>query len=237
MLREYGISFRYIFLFLRLFDETSVYPMKHHKSFFSEVFTNFQSIGAIAPSSESLAESITHPLDQTQHLTDRKLLEVGAGSGAITNKIIEKIQPGDHLTIVELNDKFYRQLKARLAGDESWKMKASQISLVNGDVLAINSQEPFDIITCSLPFYNFEPELVDKIFNHLFNSLSTNGHFSCFLYAWITYIKLSVSSRESRERLTEIRSIFQSYGHLLEGTDHVFTNFPPAKVYHYVKRV
>lgn len=67
--------------------------------FFRKFINNSRSLGSIAPSSKFLVKEICLLIDE---LPLAKIVELGAGNGAITSKLINK----DNLTIVELDRHF-----------------------------------------------------------------------------------------------------------------------------------
>ena len=50
-----------------------------------------------------------------------EILEVGPGTGAVTARLVQLLRPGDHLTLVELNDDFVQHLNERFASEPDFQ--------------------------------------------------------------------------------------------------------------------
>src|SRR3978361_1019289 len=77
--------------------------------FATEVCDNFGEIGAIAPSSPSLARAMTFALDRRR--SPRTVLEVGAGTGAVTAALMDRLGPDDRLDRGKSNSAFADALR------------------------------------------------------------------------------------------------------------------------------
>src|SRR5690625_1736970 len=88
--------------------------MKDYFLFVKRFFSCPSIIGAIFPSSKKLAEYMTKQAVNKKNGPIR-YLEVGAGSGALTQLLIPQLQEGDTLDIVELDTHFCKQLKRKYA--------------------------------------------------------------------------------------------------------------------------
>src|SRR5512139_3062682 len=88
--------------------------LKDFRLFYSEFRRNFITTGAIAPSSPLPAKAMIYPLKQRVNNPIR-VLEVGAGTGAFTHRILRELRSGDSLDIYELNPRFFRALNENLS--------------------------------------------------------------------------------------------------------------------------
>ena len=88
-------------------------------TFFREFRRNFHTTGSILPSSGYLATALAKPVKNRAEgdKGPRKILEVGPGSGAVTEKILAALGPEDHLDLVEINEAFVTLLRRRLAAE------------------------------------------------------------------------------------------------------------------------
>ncbi len=208
--------------------------IRSHSYFLTEAITQFRIVGAVTRSSSVLANAICLPVSP-ENTSARRILEVGGGNGAITEVIVEKLQSGDKLVVVEINDSFYSSLKKKLQFDNKWRKKTSQIKLQHGDVLDQTFDAPFDTIICSLPFYNFRPDQAKRIIDFLFDQLSLNGTFSCYHYFMLPELAQILSSGLKRKRSSAIKKVFNSYQGQLIKSELVAINLPPATISHYRK--
>src|SRR4051812_44116831 len=100
----------------------------HGLKFLTQSFRNGATVGAIWPSSRGLCQAMVGPVFERAHGTLR-VLEVGAGVGPVTAELAERLLPGDHLDVVELNPAFYDTLQQRFGA-------VPGIHIHNADVLA-----------------------------------------------------------------------------------------------------
>ena len=68
--------------------------------FFSLYSKKPEVIGAVAPSSHELAGSMLKHIDCNK--TPKKILEVGAGTGVVTKRILKCLKPKDELLVYEI---------------------------------------------------------------------------------------------------------------------------------------
>jgi phospholipid N-methyltransferase len=145
--------------------------------FLKEYIKNFTSIGAIAPSSRFLSDKMTKLISNEEPLN---ILEVGAGTGAFTNYILERSHSESEIFVSELNDFFCSVLDSKF-GD--------RINLISGDILHFNPSIKFDFIICSIPFNSIPIEITKIIFEHLNTLISDKGVFVFFEYAGLPYLR------------------------------------------------
>ncbi|MBN2580698.1 MAG: methyltransferase domain-containing protein [Pirellulales bacterium] len=200
--------------------------------FFRECLRNFHTTGAVLPSGEFLGKAlvryVAEPADQP-----RRILEVGPGTGAVTRRILEAMQPQDTLDLVELNATFVRQLERRMQTDPRFLALGPRLRLHHAAVEELPPEEPFDIIISGLPLNNFSLKLVRQILEKLFTLLRPGGSLSFFEYIAVRRVKSLVSNRIARQRLRGIdrtvQRIRRAHGIARQA---VWLNVPPAWVHH-----
>ena len=205
--------------------------LKHYVSFFREFRRTFHTTGAILPSGQQLSKATLKPF------IDRKkpsrVLEVGPGSGAVTQQIVQHLRKGDVFDIVELNDTFVDILRNRFATEPSFKQFASQSTVHHLPIQEFVAAEPYDFIMCGLPFNNLPPRIVKDIFIHFTQLLAPGGVLSFCEYLWIRRMSSLLSSRPERLRLARVGCILSWYlDRYAFHHDTAFVNFPPAVVHH-----
>jgi len=202
-----------------------------HLHFLRETVGRFETTGAIAPSSRFTADALTRPLRER---TDPvRVLEVGPGTGAVTDSIVPHIKPTDRLDLVEINERFADLLRKRFETVDIYQRIAERAEIHNCPLQEFNPGEPYDVIISGLPFNNFQPELVAELVDHSLSLLAPDGTFSFFEYMYVRPLRRMASRREERTRLSEIERVLQERfaGHRFR-TDWVFVNLPPAWVQH-----
>ena len=142
--------------------------------FFSQVLSNFGTVGAIAPSSPLLAKAIVHPLEDRPE-RPISVLEAGAGTGVFTSQILKRLRRGDRLDVYELNPRYFGYLSRFLQGQEL-QSRGIRCNLHNADVRLLSQARPYDFIVCGLPFNSFDVQTVDEILEIL---MRPPGRYGC----------------------------------------------------------
>ena len=180
--------------------------------FLQEWFANPQRTGAVAPSSPKLAAAMARwlPADPEKYV-----LELGPGTGAVTEALLERGLREDRLVAIERNPKLARLLRQRFR----------QAQIINGDAwrldeLLLNRREPIEsvgAVISSLPLVNFPPVEAEALAGKIRSILEQDGK-------WVQY------SYHIHKRRTRGTSRF----HLLSSRI-VWFNLPPARVNVYRK--
>jgi phospholipid N-methyltransferase len=209
--------------------------LKDFRVFYSEFLQNFSSIGAIAPSSRLLGKAMTRPLRQRPAGSIR-VLEVGAGTGTFTRRILRHLGSGDQLDIYELNPRFYLFLRKHLPLAEC-VARGIECRLINRDVRTLTGEAPYDYIICGLPFNNFQPEVVSEILTGLIHRLSPEGVLSYFEYIFSHEFKARFLKPSERNRMIQVGVTVRGFVQKHQFAHHqVWLNLPPARA-RYCRRV
>jgi len=205
-----------------------------YRLFAHEFLRTFHTTGAILPSSPGLAKALTqhvaeHPADGRR----RRILEVGPGTGAVTRYVVQRLGPNDHLTLVELNERFVQRLQKRFASDPRFQSAADRVTIVHDRLEALSPEKPFDLIISGLPLNNFAAADVKAILDIYRQLLAPGGTLSFFEYMAVRPVRSRISRQEERIRIREIDRLIS--GLLREhgvGRDGVWLNVPPAWAQH-----
>lgn len=107
-----------------------------------------KNIGAVAPSSRALGRAIARQIDPAR---PGPVLELGPGTGVLTQAILERGIAPARLTLVEFDPNMARFLTGHFAG----------VDVIEGDAfdlvrtLGAKSRQPFSAIVSGLPLLNF----------------------------------------------------------------------------------
>ena len=166
--------------------------------------------GAVAPSGRALARAMATATGSPSH---GLIVEVGPGTGPVTQSLIETGIPPERLVLVEYDAGFCRLLEQRFA----------LASVVQGDAydlprtLAPFAGQPIAAIVSSLPLLNQPPPRRAKLIHDAFALMEPSGVFVQF-----TYGLLSPIPREAcAGRFSAVRS------------RPILLNLPPAFVWTY----
>jgi phosphatidylethanolamine/phosphatidyl-N-methylethanolamine N-methyltransferase len=172
-------------------------------TFVREFMENPRTVGAVCSSSRRLGECISRYLDLT---SNGFILELGGGTGAITDVLLRRVVPPDRLVVLEQSERFVRHLRNRFPG----------VHVVGGDAgraeELLHRLAPFDAIVSGLPLHSLCPKAVSHITHACAGLLSPNGKLLQFTYA------LTATSPWLGANLRKVAS------------QTVFLNVPPARV-------
>src|SRR5437773_2246711 len=94
------------------------------QQFYRQFRAQYHTTGSILPSSRALARALTRPMRQMR--TPRRILEVGAGTGAVTAEIVRQMRPDDQFDIVEINGDFVAFLERRFREEPDFRRRHRQ---------------------------------------------------------------------------------------------------------------
>lgn len=170
--------------------------------------------GAVAPASTELADAMVQAAD----LSTRKLVvELGPGTGAVTEAITRMLSPGTEFFALELNSRFARETRRRCPGvtvhvDDALNLPGH---------LRASGTTHCDAILSSLPWTLFSRELQQDLVNAIADSLVPGGRFVTYAYIGAG---LNPAGRRFK-KLMEDTFTTTSRSYL------VWNNLPPAHVY------
>lgn len=202
-----------------------------HRVFLNEFRENFHATGSIVPSSHRLAWELTRQV-QGEH-PPRRILEVGAGTGAVTRALVQALGNDDRLDIVEINTKFVAALEHRFEHDVGFRFARSRTTIHHQPIQEFAGDAVYDAIISGLPFANFEASLVREILQAFGRLAKPGGTCSFFEYAFLRRARRWVVGAQERQRLAGVGSaldeVFSAYRFDCE---LVWLNIPPAWVHH-----
>jgi phosphatidylethanolamine/phosphatidyl-N-methylethanolamine N-methyltransferase len=175
--------------------------------FLQEWLANPQRTGSLAPSSPQLAAAMAHwlPTDPESFV-----LELGPGTGAVTDALMKRGLREDRLVAIERNPKMARLLRdkfprAQIIIGDAWHL----------DHLLRSRREPIEsvgAVISSLPLLNFPHEEAESLTQKIRAVLEPHGN-------WVQY------SYHLGKKQVRGASSFQ-----LRASKIVWLNFPPARV-------
>lgn len=206
--------------------------LRNNFAFFRQFRKRFETTGAIAPSSRFLARSMTRFLAQRGEENVR-VLEIGPGTGPVTEKIVPHLRTGDRFDLVELNESFVEILNGRFQSESHWKGVAPFSEIHQLPVQEFNPGEKYDFVISGLPLNNFPADLVESIAASYFELLKPNGVLSYFEYMYVRPIRKRITRGPEKERISRIDDIMQGHcdRHRIQ-RDNIWINVPPAWVQH-----
>jgi len=199
--------------------------------FLRQLQTSFTSIGAVIPTSRYAARMMA--AEYARRSGPRQVLEVGPGTGSISAEIVRWLRPGDHLTLVELNDDFVAYLRERLEREPAFRRVRDQVTLLHMDVTQLDRALRFDYIVSAVPFNNLPPELVEVILECYREILKPDGVLTYIEYAYLRAAKQRLLSGAAQAQFDAVNQILDGYIERYQfRRDFDLRNVPPAWARH-----
>lgn len=163
-------------------------------------------ISAAVPSSRALVKGVLKPIDFSKPST---IIELGAGTGAVTEEILERLRPHHRFAAVENDHDFCEVLRRRFPEVNILETDATRIR----EPLAHIGLHKVDYVVSGLPTPNLPRKAAARMWQWLRQSLAPDGLFLQITVAPLIY-------RGFYERL------FESVEYRM-----VWWNIPPGGVY------
>ena len=180
--------------------------------FFKQALKEFRSHGAILPSSRFLSARVA---SLVRPKVGDVIVELGAGTGAVSRELIKRLPAEGTLVLLELNPILVDYLHRTI--------EDSRVLVVEGDaadlprILKELSLDKADRIVSGLPLGDFNKELREKILTAISESLNNDGRYIQFQYFLTS--------------LAHIRKMFH-----VRIAGYEIRNVPPAFVYECKKK-
>jgi len=188
--------------------------IKHTCRFVAQFLSRPAMTGAVMPSSTALARTIVEGLELERA---RAVLEYGPGTGAFTERILEKLPRESKFLAIEANP--------RLAA--IFKSRQPQVPLVQDSVANVRTIcdyagiDRVDCIVSGLPWAAFPAAMQVKFLDEMMRVLARNGRFATFAY--LHGLLLPPGKRFAR--------LLPKYFGSVSKSRVVWRNLPPALVY------
>jgi len=202
-----------------------------YRLFWQEFRRTFHSTGAVLPSGRSLCRALASQVVPCGR--PRRILEVGPGTGVVTDAVVARMGPQDTLDLVELNDRFAEALRVRQQREAAWQDLGARLRIHHQAVEDHVAAEPYETLVSGLPLNNFAAEAVESIFGKLRELADEGATLSFFEYVGIRRIKSLAVSRRERQRLAGVQQAMERACAAWEfKRQMIAANVPPAWVHH-----
>jgi len=172
------------------------------------------SIGAIAPSSRFVANSV---ISLANIEAAKTVVELGPGNGVFTEQIIKKLGSNTTFFALELNQVFVQATKDRCPQAQVYHDTAQSIIRY----LHKHDVDQCDRIVSSLPWTIFEPADQDMLLDTLSSVLAPGGYFVSIVYLG------AKARRRGRYFIDRLPAHFKT----VYKTKTVWQNLPPTQIY------
>jgi len=185
-------------------------PKQHLGNFLRSMLRQPFQVGALSPSSRHLANTLVRGMEPGS-----RVIELGAGTGAVTRAILDAGVHARDLTLVEMDEEFATLLEEQFP--DTNVVRANAVSLRR--YLCPNA-EPADFVVSGLPLLLFPERAKLRILSQVFKSLREDGCLYQFTYGFGCPIN---------------RSTLKMLGLKASLTEFTVRNFPPAFTYRIAK--
>ena len=185
-------------------------PMSEHWEFLRGLIASPKGVGAIAPSSPALARAIAHQIDPA---LPGPVLELGPGTGVVTEALVERGIAPERITAVEYDPDFVGRVRVRCPG----------VTVIQGDAfnltktLSAANSSGFAGIVSGIPLLNWPPAERCGLIEDALGRLQPGAPFVQFSYGLTPPVAAT-------ERFSVTR------------TAVIWANLPPARVWVYRPR-
>ena len=182
-------------------------PLRFVEAFIREPLT----VGSFWPSSAALSRAVVDSCDFEPWST---VVELGPGTGAFTELLLERLDERGRLLALEISDTNIDVLRRRFPRSRAIHDSAENLP-------RHLSRRRADCIISGLAWGNMLPSSQQRIMNAIVSSLSLNGQFVAFAYVHARYYPTTLNFR---------KLMFREFARV-ETTPIIWRNLPPAYVY------
>jgi phospholipid N-methyltransferase len=146
--------------------------------FLVEYLKSPKTVGAVAPSSERLAEKMVKDID---FKNAKCIIEYGPGTGVFTDKLVVRKEKNTVLLLIEYNKEFCRQLEERYNGIDNIILIKDSAENVDKYLEKYNISK-VDYVVSGLPFASLPKNVAGRILGKTKSILNREGLFITFQY-------------------------------------------------------
>jgi phospholipid N-methyltransferase len=182
--------------------------------FLQQFLANPFTVGAVCSSSSKLSEEI---VDQANITESNAVVELGPGTGAFTQKIVETIPHASKFFTIENNPYFADKMNEKFPDVDTYADCAGNID----QYLEKHGVSECDTIISGIPWTSFNEDYQRELLYEISNALSNNGKFLTIAYA---YSRLVPTGKKFKGLLSDFFSN-------IEVSSIIWRNVPPVYVY------
>ncbi|MFQ5413658.1 MAG: methyltransferase [Phycisphaerae bacterium] len=164
------------------------------------------------------------------------MLEVGAGTGAVTRYLGGILGPRDTLDVCEIEPTFADILERDVLADRAFApgVVSGRVRLLRRPVQAIGVVDHYDFVISGLPLTAFTLDTVAEILGVIRGCLRPGGVLSYFEYVGLRRVSRALSLGRHRARVRGVSAYLSDHIRRYEfDRQTVLTNLPPAYARHF----
>ena len=191
-------------------------------------------IGAAVPSSRRLARALMEPFSHRGG--PARVLEVGAGTGAVTRQIGFEMGAHDELSICEMQPALAAHVRREVLAEPQFAsaVHEGRVTLAECAIQDFPLTSRFDYVISGLPLSSLGEGEVREILTVIRRLLKPDGVFSYFEYLALRHLKKSASVGRARARMRRVSSVLDDHIDRFQfARQIVLANIPPACARHW----
>lgn len=199
------------------------------KTFFTGFIKDPAVVGAVFPCTASVGEELVkymRLLQRRESMKPLRILEVGSGTGSITEVIVSYLRRQDQLDLVEISPEYSCELHKKFGSRDN-------VTIYNISILDFVPDEKYDIVISTLPFMSLDSPLIANILDS-FKGLIVPGGFLSFVgYTGIPRLKKAVLwGKRKREHCKKLQLLHNFCNQYQIDEKTILKNVPPINIYH-----
>jgi len=205
-----------------------------HLTFLRAFLLQPQLIGSAIPSSRRVARALLGPY--TGRDRPARVLEVGAGTGAITRHIGLAMRDQDELSICEMQPSLASHVRRVVLAEPQFvtAVRDGRVTLEECAIQNYPLTAKFDYVISGLPFNSFTECEVRAILDVIRGALKPGGVFSYFEYVALRRLTRWVSIGRARQRVRGVSAVLEDHiARYQFSRQIVLGNLPPACTRHW----
>ncbi len=191
--------------------------------FFNESLKSFTTTASVVPSSPHLARAMLRAIDFGRALT---ILEIGAGTGAMTRELLQRMRPDARLYALDINPRFIEYMHCQFDDPRLFPIEGSAEKL--GEILYGHGVSKADAIVSSLGLSLMTEAQRRRILREMKAQLRPGGVLTQFQYLHARHAPRCLHFF-GMDAFSEEQFLRQHFGRVSLYT--VLRNFLPATVY------
>jgi len=155
---------------------SQITDVKESELFFRQWLRSPKSMGSILPSSMSLARAVAAAVAWEPGQT---VIELGAGTGAISQGLLERGIPSESIMMIELDESLYGYLRHRFPGVRVVHGDATRLS----DIVAEQKIDHVSTVVSGLPMVNMPFDFQNAIVTESLKAMQPDGFMLQYSYS------------------------------------------------------